>query len=533
MEAELPGSRLRMMQSSGGLTEAARFRGRDAVLSGPAGGAVALKEIARLSGESQVIGFDMGGTSTDVSRCAGRLEHVYETQISGVRIRTPIIDIHTIAAGGGSLCRFDGHKLSVGPESAGARPGPLCYGDAQARELALTDVHLALGRLAADRFPFSLDSARGEQALEDLATEVEPTGDALQSLRVAEGFFEIAVESMAEAIRRVTIARGHDVREHALVVFGGAGGQAACSVARRLGVRKLLFHPLAGVLSAYGMGVADDTWHGERGLTPGPTSEAGLRHATSALDTLCNEGVSTLTAIGHQESEVRCERLLELRYEGTETSITLPELPCAELQAAFHHSHSRTFGYERTQHPIELIAARVAANASPVPSLQKESEAVAPAALVPSRQGRLFLQGRWLEGVPVYQREALPVAVQVMGPALILDATGSIALEPGFVAERRPDELLVVTDCAGAPIFARAPEGALRRWPPMSNVTPCCSKCSITSSCRWPNRWAPSSNAPRSPPTFASAWISPAPSSIQRRARGERSAHPGASGRHG
>ena len=448
MQRALPGSRLRMMQSSGGLTEAAHFRGRDAVLSGPAGGAVALREIGRLRGEAQVIGFDMGGTSTDVSRCAGELAWVYETQISGVRLRTPIIDIHTIAAGGGSLCRFDGAKLSVGPESAGAVPGPLCYGHAEARELALTDVHLALGRLADDRFPFRLDRARVDAALEELAARVEPTGDALRAPRLAEGFFEIAVESMAEAIRRVTIARGHDVRQHALVVFGGAGGQAACAVARRLGVRRLLFHPLSGVLSAYGMGVADDAWHGERGLPVRALSEASLAAASEQLDGLVEAGIRALLESGARAQDVRCERLLDLRYAGTETVITLPRAELAELTRAFHAAHRRTFGYERPEHAIELIAARLAAHATPARHVPSDL-ASAPRSLAPLRTTRLFLQGRWRDAVPVYVRERLPVDVDVAGPALILDATGTIALEPGFSARCGADGVLVVTCHAG------------------------------------------------------------------------------------
>ncbi len=450
MQAELPGSRLRMMQSSGGLTEAARFRGRDAVLSGPAGGAVALREIARQSGERQVIGFDMGGTSTDVSRCAGALEHVYETQISGVRIRTPIIDIHTIAAGGGSLCRFDGQKLSVGPESAGANPGPLCYGHRDARELALTDVHLALGRLADDRFPFSLVRGPAEEALEAVAARIEPAGDAQRALRVAEGFFAIAVESMAEAIRRMTIARGHDVREHALVVFGGAGGQAACAVAQRLGIKRLIFHPLAGVLSAWGMGVADDTWHGERGVGPVVLSEAALSPVRALLDALCVEGTAALVAQDASPAQVRCERLLDLRYAGTETTITLAEANAEQLARAFHMQHRRTFGYARPEHPIELVAARVSVHASPPPLPAEEGAARASKSLAPKRHARMFVGGAWREGVPVYERERIPADVELAGPALILDATGTIALDPGFVARARADGLLVVQARASA-----------------------------------------------------------------------------------
>ena len=441
----LPGSRLRMMQSSGGLIDAALFRGRDAVLSGPAGGAVALLEIARGSGEPQAIGFDMGGTSTDVARCAGELPRSYETHVAGVHLRAPSMDIHTIAAGGGSLCRFDGRKLSVGPESAGAFPGPLCYGRSEANELSLTDVHLVLGRLVTDRFPFALHVERAAEALAALAARVEPTGDALRTMRVAEGFFEIAVENMAEAIRRVTIARGHDVREHLLVVFGGAGGQAACSVARRLGVRRLLFHPLAGVLSAYGMGVADDAYHGERDLGLAALSEEALTQARQALLGLAREGEALLVGQGAQASSIRIEPRLDLRYRGSETSLTLPIGDAAALLAAFHEEHRRTFGYAREEHGVELVVARLEACVSPPRA--KPLERAHDVQVTPARATRLFYQGSWLADVPVITRDALG-DTPAFGPLLLVEDTGTIVVEPGFCARCLPDGLLVLEDRA-------------------------------------------------------------------------------------
>ncbi len=454
MQAQLPGSRLRMMQSSGGLADASRFRGRDAVLSGPAGGAVALRAIAQANGEAQVIGFDMGGTSTDVSRCAGELPHIYETQISGVRIRTPLIDIHTIAAGGGSLCRFDGLKLTVGPESAGAVPGPLCYGRKEARELALSDIHLALGRLTAERFPFELDGARVQAALESLAARVEPDGDALRWLRVAEGFFQVAVENMAEAIRRITIARGHDVREHALVVFGGAGGQAVCSVARRLGIKRILLHPLAGVLSAFGMGVAEDTFHGMHGCS-GALSAASLRAASECLDELCASGRKVmLSGEGNElaEAGLRYARFVDLRYVGTETAITLPEAGVEELAQSFHAQHRRLFGYDRVEHEIELTAVRVRVHVEDTSAARAEVE-LPPEQNTPEplALGRLFHDGRLLEAVPRYAREELLPGAALRGPALLLDATGVTVVEPGFVAAVNAQGVLVLSDETGAP----------------------------------------------------------------------------------
>jgi 5-oxoprolinase (ATP-hydrolysing) len=444
----LPGSSVRMMQSSGGLTTAARFRGRDAVLSGPAGGAVALRDLSRRVGGLPLIGFDMGGTSTDVSRCAGELERVFETRIAGVRLRTPMLSIHTIAAGGGSLCRFDGRKLSVGPESAGALPGPLCYGHADAREPALTDVHLVLGRLADDYFPFTLAQGRALAGLEALASRVEPEGDALRAYRVAEGLFEIAVESMAEAIRRVTIGRGHDVRQHALAVFGGAGGQAACAVARKLGIRQLLLHPLAGVLSAYGMGVADETWHGERDLGAQPLSAQALVDAERAGDALVEEGAAQLS--GLSEGTVAYDVSLELRYAGTEATLLLPRAGEAELRARFHQEHDARFGYTRREHTVELVGVRVEGRLER--SLEDALPRLAPqrGAPAPVRATRLFRGGAFVEQVPVYDRARLGAGARIEGPALLLDPTGTLAVDPGFVATLRDDGILAVEDHEGA-----------------------------------------------------------------------------------
>ncbi|HEX5660358.1 MAG TPA: hydantoinase/oxoprolinase family protein, partial [Polyangiales bacterium] len=441
----LPGSSVRMMQSSGGLTPAERFRGRDAVLSGPAGGAVALRELCLRTGKA-LVGFDMGGTSTDVSRCAGELERSYETRIAGVRLRTPMLSIHTIAAGGGSLCRYDGRKLSVGPESAGAAPGPLCYGGSEAREPALTDVHLVLGRLADDYFPFRLDAARSLAGLHALAAEVEPNGDAERVYRVAEGLFEIAVESMAEAIRRVTIGRGHDVRQHALAVFGGAGGQAACSVARKLGIRELLFHPLAGVLSAYGMGVAEDTWHGERDLGGVRISEAALAAAAEVSEALQAEGAAQLLA-----DSIAYDAAFELRYAGTEATLTVPRSgEVAELVEAFEREHAARFGYARSAHPIELVAVRVEARVARSLQDALPKLALQAGAPVPLRGARLFRGGAFLEEVPVFDRTQLGAGARIEGPALLLDPTGTLALEPGFVATLREDGILQVEDVQGS-----------------------------------------------------------------------------------
>ncbi len=448
LEAELPGSTLRVMQSSGGLTDAHRFRGPDAILSGPAGGVVAVAEIARRCGLESAIGFDMGGTSTDVSRFEHAFERVYEAEIAGVRVRAPMMNIHTVAAGGGSLCRFDGHRLRVGPESAGAHPGPLCYGDAAAREPAITDVNVVLGRLQPDRFPFSLDLERSTRALAALAARV---GEGRTPEDVAEGFFRIANNNMAEAIRQVSVARGHDVRRDALVAFGGAAGQHACAVARRLGIKRIVFHPFAGVLSAYGMGLADVSWHGEADAGRAAFDAATLAALAPRFEALEQTGRDVMFQQGFPSARVVSVRRVDLRYAGTESSITLDVVDSSDLPSAFTAAHQRLFGYTRAGHPIEVAQARVevigrhaAADGGSAPEPPSTG---APAVL---RRSRLFVDGRWHNDVPVVEREAIRPGHRLVGPALVIEPTGTIALDPGFELEAVADGVLIAHGAGAA-----------------------------------------------------------------------------------
>jgi 5-oxoprolinase (ATP-hydrolysing) len=438
--AELPGSRLRIMQSSGGLTDAGRFRGRDAILSGPAAGTVATAHLATELGLPQVIGFDMGGTSTDVSRCAGELPRVYETEVAGVRLRAPMLAIHTVAAGGGSLCRFDGRRLTVGPESAGADPGPLCYGHPAAREPTLTDVSLALGRLLDDRFPMPLDRRPVDEALDAMVARMRAAGVERTREALAEGFLQVAVENMAEAIRRVSVARGHDVRDHGMVVFGGAGGQYACRVARRLGVPHLLFHPLAGVLSAFGMGVAEVTWHGEADAGR-VTLQAGLEsQLTPTFEALAQEGWKVLRDEGFAAGDIRVHHRVDLRYRGTETALTLPMGEASRLREAFEQAHGGAFGYVRQDHPIDVVTLRVeAVGASTPPTLAEPP----PAAQATPRTTHMFMDGAYRD-VPVRAREDIPTGERFEGPLLVIEDTGTIVLEPGFTLERDASGILHV-----------------------------------------------------------------------------------------
>ncbi len=443
--SELPGSSLRIMQSSGGLTDANRFRGRNAILSGPAAGVVACAHIGREAGFERSIGFDMGGTSTDVSCYEGAFERVYETEVAGVRLRAPMMAVHTIAAGGGSICRFKGFRLIVGPESAGADPGPLCYGCQDAEHLTVTDVNLVLGRVVDDRFPFPLQREPVDRALGELATSLCSQGHVCSPTEVAAGFFAIANANMVEAIRQVSIAKGRDVRDYALVVFGGAGGQHACHIARQLGIRTLIFDRFAGVLSAYGMGLADVTWHGEADagrLEVGSGLIAAVAPAYADLD---DRGRRVLREEGFSEDHITVTRRIDLRYRGTETALTLDipgvrddDFDAALLRTDFEAAHRRLFGYDRPEHVVEAVAVRldVVGRDRPAPqSSQSSSEASEPAGLPPPvRKGWMWTGDRF-EFVPVYRREDLPVGTCLSGPALILEETSTIALDSGFEIE--------------------------------------------------------------------------------------------------
>ncbi len=442
---ELPGSRLSIMQSNGGLTSAMSFRGRNAIVSGPAGGAVACLKLTRGLRLPAAIGFDMGGTSTDVSRIADELPRVYESNVAGVQLRAPMIDIHTVAAGGGSLCRFDGRRYIVGPESAGANPGPLCYGRPEARELAVTDINLALGRIVPSRFPFALDRARVDAALQSVADAVSATGVISTPQSVAEGFFEVAVAHMAEAISKVSIARGHDVRQHALIVFGGAGGQHACAVARKLGMRTLVFHPLAGVLSAYGIGLADGAWHGERDANLRPLSDHFEIQSEGDYDALEAQGRTALVADGWAEGTITAVRRVDLRYHGTETAITLNVAGTTSLSTRFAQAHRERFGYARPGHPIDAVTLRVELIAQTEDSVAQwrprpdTNEPENTDACTP-----LWIEGAWRD-VPMIERARLHAGDVKSGPLVVLEDTGTIVVEPGFSLTCRDDGVIVLS----------------------------------------------------------------------------------------
>ncbi len=449
LAAALPGSRLRFMQSSGGLAEAVHFRGPGALLSGPAGGVVGAREVARAAGFPRAIGFDMGGTSTDVSLIDGpELERAFETRVAGIRVRAPMLRVHTVAAGGGSLCRFDGFRLTVGPESASAQPGPLCYGDPSARELAITDVNFFLGRIRPDRFPFPLQRAPVEAAFERLRGELARAGLPRTPEELAAGFLEIANAAMAQAIQEVSVGRGVDPRDFALVGFGGAAGQHVCAVARQLGIRVVLLHPFAGILSAFGIGVAERACDRQQDAGRVPLaagSGAAPTEIEALLDELEAEARSVLAEEGAAPDAIRVERRLDLRTVGTETPLTVAApAPGASWADAFAALHQRRFGYTRPGRAVEVVTARVrAAAAEPVP----------PPPPVPVREDTAPLgeEDAWFPGAgftraPLFDRDTLPPGFTLDGPAILLEGTGTVVLDPGFRAEVQEGGVLVLTD---------------------------------------------------------------------------------------
>jgi 5-oxoprolinase (ATP-hydrolysing) len=438
LQAQLPGSTIKMMQSSGGLIEAGRFRGHNAILSGPAAGVVACARLGRWFGFPKIIGFDMGGTSTDVSRYDGEFERVYETVTAGVRIKAPMLLIHTVAAGGGSICKMVAGRLTVGPESAGADPGPLCYdlkdevGNPKAADLTVTDVNLFLGRLLPENFPFPLNRDRAVQKIEKIQRQCQAEGQSLNAYEIAEGFLEVINLKMAQAIKEISVARGHDVREYVLCCFGGAGGQHACALARHLGIRRILLHPLAGVLSAYGIGLADTIWEGSSPVARFPLNENSLHQLEKDFQRLAAEGQRLIREQGFPASAIRTVRKLDLRYVGTETPLTIIEPQDGDYWREFTEKHRQLYGYVREHRAVEILQCRVEVIGvtDMAPPISTEAEIHSP---TPSRFAPAVFHGKESQAA-VFRREELTVGAKVRGPAIILESIATIVVEPDFVA---------------------------------------------------------------------------------------------------
>jgi 5-oxoprolinase (ATP-hydrolysing) len=354
-------ARLFFMQSSGGLTDAGAFQGKDAILSGPAGGIVGMAKTAQEAGFDRIIGFDMGGTSTDVSHFAGSYERTNETVVAGVRVRAPMLEIHTVAAGGGSICHFDGTRFRVGPDSAGAVPGPACY--RRGGPLTITDCNVVLGKIRAEHFPAVFgpggDRPIDAQASHALCAEIGSRAG-MTPKAVAEGFVRIAVDNMASAIKQISIARGHDVTRYTLQCFGGAGGQHACLVADALGIERVMIHPLAGVLSAYGMGLADTIELRQRTL--GRVLEVGAMPALEELlAELAGEAEAALLAQGVAPEAVTASRRAALRYEGSDSALEVPVTFPDKMRQEFEALHKARFGFEAPETAVVVETAVVEA----------------------------------------------------------------------------------------------------------------------------------------------------------------------------
>ncbi|AMW09244.1 5-oxoprolinase [Streptomyces qaidamensis] len=452
---ELEGVRLMFMQSNGGLTAAGQFRGKDAILSGPAGGIVGMARMSQLAGFDRVIGFDMGGTSTDVSHFAGAYERVFTSQIAGVRLRAPMLDIHTVAAGGGSVLHFDGSRYRVGPDSAGADPGPACYRGGG--PLAVTDANVMLGRIQPAHFP-KVFGPDGDQPLDEtlvrdrftaLAREIgEQTGDDRTPEQVAEGYLQIAVANIASAVKRISVQKGHDVTRYALTTFGGAGGQHACMVADSLGIRTVLVPPMAGVLSALGIGLADTTAMREQSVEAPlePVSMPGVRKTAEDLEAAAR---AELLAEDVPEERIEVTRRAELRYDGTDTTLTVELTEPEKMRRAFEDRHRATYSFTLDR-PIVVEALSVEATGiteSPDLSALAPYGATTDGSPAAPRTVRLHTGGAWRD-VPLHRREDLPPSDTVTGPAVITEAGSTTVVDDGWRAAATDDGHLVMERAA-------------------------------------------------------------------------------------
>ncbi len=424
------------MASSGGLKAADLFKGRDAILSGPAGGIVGMAETAKLAGFEKVIGFDMGGTSTDVSHFAGEYERAFETQVAGVRMRVPMMRIHTVAAGGGSILHFEDGRFRVGPDSAGANPGPKCY--RRGGPLTVTDANVCVGKLKPDLFPSifgpnrdePLDERAVHDAFAELATRI---GDGRTAEQVADGFLRIAVENMANAIKKISVQRGYDVTEYALNCFGSAGGQAACMIADTLGMETVLIHPLSGLLSAYGMGLAKLRASREQSIEAA-LDDATMRTVEDLGFELTEQVTAELTVQGVPFEDLATTTWLHLRYEGTDTALQVlldePEI----MRRDFEREHLSRYGFISPEKSIVVAAIEVEAAGGGADATVADADHRAPdTADTPSPDAatKFYSAGAWHD-VPVWRRDSIASGFEARGPALVIEPNQTVVVEPGW-----------------------------------------------------------------------------------------------------
>ncbi len=466
---ELSGVNVMFMQSSGGLTDARRFHGKDSVLSGPAGGVVGMARTAQAAGFDRVIGFDMGGTSTDVSHFAGGYERAFDTLVAGVRMRAPMMSIHTVAAGGGSILHFDGARMRVGPDSAGAQPGPACYG--RGGPLTVTDCNVLLGRIQADYFPAvfgdsgraPLDRAAADAKFEQLSNEIYNKNNNLQSIEsVAEGFLRIAVDNMANAIKKISVARGYDVTRYTLACFGGAAGQHACRVADALAMPRIYIHSYAGVLSAYGMGLADITAMREQAVEA-PLDESLLPRLSALLNSLADAARAEVAAQQLAGECISVARRAHIKYDGTDSALVVAFGSLDQMTRDFEAAYRARYSFLMPGRRLVVEALAVEASSSGhdtqyAPLSVEESPVVresrgtpAPAATV-----SLYDAGAW-RTAPLHRAQDLQPGDRIAGPAIITDANATTVVEAEWQADVTAEGHLLLT--RAKPRAARAAIG--------------------------------------------------------------------------
>lgn len=448
---------LRFMQSNGGLTNAETFSGKNAVLSGPAGGVVASAHVGGLAGFGKTIGFDMGGTSTDVSRFDGQFERVFETQVAGVRLKAPMMAIETVAAGGGSILRFEDGRLMVGPESAGAYPGPACYRNGG--PATITDANLVLGRIQPEYFPACfgeegdepLDRSASETWLKEIANEIETATGKVRSIEeIASGFIRIANENMAKPIKEISVARGYDVQEYALVSFGGAGAQHACALSDLLGISTVLIHPYAGVMSAYGIGLADSRVTFTRPVLATLAADAEGR-VNEYFDAMEAEGEAALLSEGYGREAIRHVRSLDVRYEGVDSFLNVPAENRELVRERFEARHLGLYGFVHDDHEIEIVNARLESIGFTDKPIDEKCDLEAKQLQSVDAEATEQLWKGSNQGyldAPVFRRSALKPGWRVDGPALLVEDISTIVVDDGWRAEVNKYGHLLLVRCA-------------------------------------------------------------------------------------
>ncbi len=435
------GPRLMFMQSNGGLTDAKLFQGKDSILSGPAGGVVGMVRTAQIAGFDNIIGFDMGGTSTDVAHFDGEYERSLENVVAGVRMRAPMMNIHTVAAGGGSILMFDGARFRVGPESAGANPGPACY--RRGGPLAVTDCNVMLGKIQPQFFPSvfgpnadePLDGDAVKSKFDELADRIaKDTGEARRTPEdIAEGFLTIAVENMANAIKQISVQRGYDITNYVLNCFGGAGGQHACLVADALGMKTVFVHPFAGVLSAYGMGLADIRALRERSVQE-PLDDDAVARVIPILDEMATDAEKEVKSQGIDDKSITSYRRIHLRYEGTDSALVVSLDDAAKMAAEFEDLHRQRFGFVPEGRKLVMEALAVEAVGATESMIDPEMKETSDGQQITPRDTVRMYSGGEDHDTPVYTRESFLPGDKVDGPAIITEETATTVVEPGWQA---------------------------------------------------------------------------------------------------